>query len=121
MKEEPAWWQKGTMKKFQETIADFDASRLTELLAEMKGATAAIQGQIEARGKTNIEWWQRARQSLAYIAERKKVVSARLQVLSRGTRNEKRDRAERAMKLLDEGRHEDALREVIELLQDMLK
>jgi hypothetical protein len=121
VKEEAPWWRKGTAKKFQETIDGFDAERLTALLAEMKGATAVIQGQLEAHGKADIEWWQRARQTLAYIAERKQLVKVRLTAFSHGSRSGKRERAERAMKLLDDGRHEDALREVIVLLQEMLK
>jgi hypothetical protein len=60
-----------------ETIESFDVDRLTELLAEMKAATSVIQGQLEARGKANLEWWQRARETLAYVGERKKLVTAR--------------------------------------------
>jgi len=51
-------------------------SELWALNAEVKGSAALIQSQLEARGRSDEDWWRKAKSALGFIAEKRGILKS---------------------------------------------
>jgi hypothetical protein len=75
-----AWWQRGTLNVFRGKIHAMSKAQLEVLSSEIGARLAVIQGQIQGgmRETAGEEWFQAAKMSIGYIAERRNILSAEL-------------------------------------------
>lgn len=97
------WWQVASVPLFKERITDMTTPDLSALNAEIQGALTVIQAQLEARGKTNIVWWKKARASLGFISEKKGILRVEL---STRQNSDQSDRKQHRIEVLSELRQQ---------------
>lgn len=74
-REPPQWWQEATVNFFRFKIARMSRDDLGDLRAEIKGAIALVQSQLEARGKNNLGWWRKASAAKGFMAEKQHLLT----------------------------------------------
>lgn len=71
---EKEWWLLANIVEFRERITKLDDTALASLSSEIKSAICVTQAQLETKGKDDREWWNRARQALAFMVEKKRML-----------------------------------------------
>jgi hypothetical protein len=130
-----AWWQGAALSDFRERVATLSLGETNVLLTEISAALAVTQAQLETRGRTDEEWWRRARGAIGYLSEKRAVASkhafdcqARDRALKKNSRDSRNafeherwqkleEHLVRAENALPSGDGDIALREIIAFLR----
>jgi hypothetical protein len=75
---EKQWWNRAPVQEFKERLQTMSIPELSVLSAEISGAIAVTQAQIEGRDRATAElsWLHRARRALGFLTEKRRLVSA---------------------------------------------
>ena len=74
-----SWWQLASVDAFKDTISNMTRADMQALYAEIKGVSTVIQAQLEARGKSDYRWWQKAMAAKGFIAAKKTILNVAVQ------------------------------------------
>jgi hypothetical protein len=79
-KRQKSWWQDAAPADFRNRISTLNAYSLKTLGAEIRGALAFLQGQLDSADaeKRATDWWRRANLARGFIAEKQAFVQAEL-------------------------------------------
>lgn len=84
--QEPRWWQTMNTGAFMLKLRTMTREEVENLSAEIRGAIAVIQSQLESRGRSNLLWWKSARSALGFMHEKQGLVRSELTRLNKVSR-----------------------------------
>ncbi len=112
-----SWWQTDSVDAFKQRIAGMGISELRALRVELAAAVSTIQVQMQARGRSNHDWFTKARAAHAYIVEKRNHLNVHLAAVDVNT-DSKSKAAARASSVIRLSRHEERMARRLVLLTD---